>query len=107
MKLPIDTTGMTFLAAGPAEPVVDFDTKQAKLDDNGEAIFALQLVVLANGGADVIGVKVTGEPKGLAQGTSVRVTGLVATPWSMGDRSGVAFRAARVEPTQPAPAKAA
>lgn len=64
MKLPIDTTGMTFLAAGSPEPVRDFDSKAAKVDENGEAIFAVQVVVLANGGAEVISVKVAGEPKG-------------------------------------------
>jgi hypothetical protein len=98
MKLPIDTTGMTFLAAGPAEPVLDYDSKTAKVDENGEAIHAVQVVVLANGGAEVISVKVAGEPKGIGQAVPLKVTGLVASPWSMGDRSGVAFRAAKVEP---------
>jgi hypothetical protein len=28
----------------------------------------------------------------------VRVSGLVAQPWTMADRSGVSFRAAKVEP---------
>ncbi|MGH9131882.1 MAG: hypothetical protein ACRDWV_09470 [Acidimicrobiales bacterium] len=97
MKLPIDTTGMTFLAAGPPEPVLDFETKQPKADENGEPIFAVQVVVLAEGGAEVIGVKVAGQPKGVGQGTSVRLSGLVASPWAMNDRSGVAFRASRIE----------
>ena len=35
---------------------------------------------------------------GIRQGHPVKVTGLVAQPWAMNDRSGVAFRAARVEP---------
>jgi len=30
------------------------------------------------------------------------VSGLVAQPWSMNDRAGVAFRAARIEPAVPA-----
>jgi lambda repressor-like predicted transcriptional regulator len=98
MKLPIDTSGMTFLAAGPPEPVLDFDSKSAKVDENGETLFAAQLVALVNGGAEVISVKVAGEPKGIAQGSAVRVTGLVASPWQMGERSGVSFRATRIEP---------
>jgi hypothetical protein len=32
------------------------------------------------------------------QGHPVKVTGLVAQPWTMNDRAGVSFRAARVEP---------
>ncbi len=98
MKLPIDTTGMTFLAAGPAEPVLDFESKTAKADENGMPLFSLQVVALAEGGAEVIGVKVAGEPKGIAQGATVKVTGLVATPWNMGERSGVAYRAMQIEP---------
>lgn len=107
MKLPIDTTGMTFLAAGSPEPVRDFDSKAAKVDENGQALFAVQLVILVDGGAEVISVKVAGEPKGVGHGASVKVTGLVATPWSMGDRSGVAFRAARIEPAGGGTARAA
>jgi len=97
MRLPIDTSGMIFVSAGPPEPVLDFETKQPKTEENGEALFSVQLAVLAQGGADVIGVKVAGQPKGINQGTHVKVSGLVASPWTMGDRSGVAFRANRIE----------
>src|SRR3954451_14197560 len=72
VRLPIDTSGMTFMAAAPAKPVTDFDTRQHKADENGELLFNLQVVAL--------------EPEGL-----------VAMPWSMNERSGVAFRANRVE----------
>jgi hypothetical protein len=45
-------------------------------------------------------VKVPGLPPTLPQGTPVRVVDLVANPWSNNGRSGVAFRAVRVEPAQ-------
>jgi hypothetical protein len=38
---------------------------------------------------------------GIRQGHPVKVVGLVAQPWTMGDRSGVAFRATRIEPAIP------
>src|SRR5690349_13332421 len=38
MKLPIDTSGMTFMAAAPARPVTDFETKQPRVDGNGELL---------------------------------------------------------------------
>jgi hypothetical protein len=41
---------------------------------------------------------VPGVSPGIRQGHPVKVHGLVAQPWTMSDRSGVAFRAARVEP---------
>lgn len=97
MKLPIDTAGMLFIAAGPPEAVVDFETKAAKLDDSGQPVFGLQVVALVDGGADVLSIKVVGEPKGIAQGAALKLVGLTAQPWAMGDRSGVAFRAARIE----------
>lgn len=98
MKLPVDTKDITFLAAGAPEIVLDFETKAAKLDEHGQSLFTVQLVAMADGAAEVISVKVSGEPKGITQGAAVKVTGLVATPWTMGDRSGVAYRATQLEP---------
>jgi len=49
---------------------------------------------------------VTGEPKGITEGTEVRVTGLEAFAWSMGDRHGISFRAAAITPVPPVPAPA-
>ena len=107
MKLRIDTSGTTFMAAGPPEPVLDFETKRPKADENGEPLYAVQLVVLVDGNADVIGVKVPGLSKGVEQGTAVTVTGLVAQPWSMGERSGLAFRATAIQPVATPASKAA
>lgn len=98
MKLPIDTSAFSFIAAGPPEAAVDFETKEAKVDGSGQTVFALQVVALSEDGANVISVKVVGEPKGIAQGSMLKLVGLTAQPWAMGDRSGVAFRANRVEP---------
>lgn len=98
MRLPIDTTGITFLVATAPEPVRDFESKQHKTDETGAPLFAVQLVALGGDGAEVISVKIAGEPATLSQGSPVRVTGLVATPWSMGDRAGVSFKASGMEP---------
>ena len=35
MRLPIDTTSVRFAAAGPAEPVLDYETRAPTLDENG------------------------------------------------------------------------
>jgi hypothetical protein len=77
--------------------VVDFETKRPRADENGEPLFAVQLVALAEGTAEIIAVKVAGTAPAVRQGQPVKVLGLVAQPWTMGDRAGVAFRAQRVE----------
>jgi len=102
MRLPIDTSGMTFMAEAGARPVTDFETKQPRVDDNGELLFNLQVVALDGEGAQIITLRVAGDP-GVGQGAMLELDGLVAMPWSMGDRSGVAFRAGRVKATGMAP----
>lgn len=97
MRLPIDTSAMTFMAAGGPEPVVEFDTRNPRVSPDGQPLYAVSLVALGPDGAEVIAVKVGGEPKGVGQGVTVKVSGLVATPWSIGERSGVSFRAERIE----------
>jgi hypothetical protein len=62
----------------------------------------VQLIAMTDGAADIIAVKVPGLPgSGVRQGHPVKVSGLVAQPWTMADRSGVAFRASRVESAVP------
>jgi len=78
----------------------------AARDTNGEPLYAVQVVALAEGGAEIIAVKVAGEPS-VAQGAMLAIHALVASPWSMGDRSGVAFRASRIEPASSASGRAA
>jgi hypothetical protein len=99
MKLPVDTSAIAFLCAMPPEPVVDFETKRPRADENGEPLYVVQLVALAENSAEILAVKVPGMPSAnIRQGHPVKVHGLVAQPWTMNDRSGVAFRATRVEP---------
>ena len=102
MRLPIDTSAISFLCALAPEPVVDFETRRPKADENGEPLYVVQLLVMGEESADLIAVKVPGVlSSGIRQGHPVKVTGLVAQPWTMSDRSGVAFRAARIEPAAP------
>jgi hypothetical protein len=102
MKLPVDTSAIAFLCALEPEPLLDFETKRPRADENGEPLFVIQLIALTEGAAEIIAVKVPGIPSAaIRQGHPVKVTGLVAQPWTMNDRSGVAFRAARVEPAVP------
>ena len=98
MRLPVDTSSIAFLCALEPQPLLAFDTKQPRADENGEPLYLVQLIAMTDGAAEILAVKVAGMPSGLRQGHPVKVTGLVAQPWSMNDRAGVAFRAARIEP---------
>ena len=69
MRLPIDTGTVKFAAAGPAEPVLDYETRVPKLDENGTALFNVPLFAAGTGIKDSITVKVAGEPKGLSEFT--------------------------------------
>ena len=103
MKLPVDTSAIAFLCALAPEPVIDFQTKQQRADENGEPLYVIQLLAMGDGSADLLAVKVPGvPPSAIRQGAPVKVTGLVAQPWTMQDRSGVSFRAAKVEPAMAA-----
>ena len=103
MRLPVDTSAIAFLCALAPEPVIDFQTKQPRADENGEPLYVIQLLAMGDGSADLLAVKVAGVPSSaIRQGAPVKVTGLVAQPWTMNDRSGVSFRAARVEPAMAA-----
>jgi hypothetical protein len=97
MKLKVDTAGMQFLVAVAPEPARDWDTKEQRVDTDGQPIFSGQLVALGDGNAQILPVKVPGDPGPLPQGTPVKVTGLVATPWSLDQRTGVSFKAERIE----------
>ena len=97
MKLPIDTGSVKFAAAGPAEPVLDYETRAPKLDENGTPLFNVPLFAAGTGIKDSITVKVAGEPKGLSEFTMVKVTNLIATKWEVGSNHGVSFRADRIE----------
>ena len=102
MRLPIDTSAISFLCALAPEPVIDFETRRPKADENGEPLYVIQLLVMGEDSADLIAVKVPGVlSSGIRQGHPVKVYGLVAQPWTMNDRAGVAFRAARIEPAVP------
>ena len=101
MKLPVDTSSIAFLCALEPQPVLDFETRRPRTDENGEPLYVVQLIALAEGAAEILAVKVPGMPSGIRQGHPVKVHGLVAQPWTMADRSGVAFRAARIEPAVP------
>ena len=65
MRLPIDTQAVRFVTAGPAKPVIDFETKTQRVKASGRALFNVHLFAVGSGSRDSITVKVGGErPRG-------------------------------------------
>ena len=84
MRLPIDTQTVKFAAAGPAEPVLDYETRAPKLDENGTALFNVPLFAAGSGVKDSITVKAGEQDMTLQPGKTVSVklaegTQIVAT----------------------------
>jgi hypothetical protein len=106
MKLEIKTERMQFMVAKPAEPKSDGRGGQKNDRETRELLWVVELVAMDETGAEVIKVTIAGQqPPRVAPGQHVQVTGLVAFPWAIEDKHGVAYRAAGITPLkQPAAA---
>jgi hypothetical protein len=103
VRLPIDTSHLTFTCASPARPVIDFQTKRHKANAaSGEPLFAVRIRVEHLDDVRVIHVKVAGDPT-VRRGEALELDGLVASPWFIGGRHGVAFRARAIRAVTPPP----
>jgi len=104
LKLVLDTSRLAFAVGSEPEPVIDFETKQHKTDDQGQPIYAVQLIASYRDDrsgkqkSEIVSVKLAGAPTTLPMGTAVKVVDLVAVPWATSERNGVAYRAAGLEP---------
>lgn len=96
MKLNIDVKGVQFFCTRAAEARTDRDTGAPRIDrETGLPLWQVQVAALDATGGEVLAVTVAGEPS-VAVGEMVTIEGLVAIPWSQGDRSGVAYRASAI-----------
>lgn len=100
-SIPVDVSrlGVLRCAVAPEPKLTGFETKEVKKDKEGNTIYTVAVTVRQEGRRiSVIEISVTGEPKGVVEGGEVRVTGLEAFSWAMGDRHGISFRAAAITP---------
>jgi hypothetical protein len=104
-SIPVDTSrlGVLRCAVAPEPKIANFETGEEKKDREGNTVYTVGVMVRQEGRrASVIEIAVTGAPKGVEEGQIVKVTGLDAFSWAMGDRHGISFRAAAITPA-PAP----
>jgi hypothetical protein len=107
-SIPVDTSrlGVLRCVVAPEPKITNQETQEVKKDRDGKTVYTVGITVRQEGRrASVIEVAVTGEPTGVEEGMVVKLTGLEAFSWAMGDRHGISFRAAAVTPLPgPAPA---
>jgi hypothetical protein len=107
VRLPIDTSSLTFIAGSDPAAVLDMERRPRADKATGEVLWRLDVVALGGeDGAEVWPVRVVGEPRGIRVGQALRVVGLSASPWEMEGRHGISFRAHSVEAAAPVSSKA-
>jgi hypothetical protein len=100
MRLMLDMTAVTFTVTKAPEPRRDFGKTEQKVDrDTGRPQWVVEVLALDPERGEVIRVTVAGDQPRVNQGQPVRFESLEAIPWSNNGKSGVAFRAASVQPS--------
>jgi hypothetical protein len=103
MRFPIGDAQMQYVCGTAPQPVKDFQSGGQKASEDGEPLFSVGVLAMANGEAEMVSVKVAGQiPVGVVPGAALKVVGLVVMHWSIDGKSGMAFRRSRVEPLVPA-----
>ncbi len=97
MRLRINTEGATFICARTPEARTDRETGIPRTDrESGLPLWQVQVAAFDSSGVEAFAITVAGQPT-VAVGSQLALEDLVAIPWSQGDRSGVAFRAASMK----------
>ena len=102
MQLEIKTEGVDFVVSRGPQPKNDNDGRQKTDRETGELLHVTELVAMDETGAEVIKVTTAGQPR-IVKRQLVTVVKLVATPWNIDGRGGVAFRADSIAPVPTAP----
>jgi hypothetical protein len=100
-SIPVDTArlGVLRCAIAPEAKISNPETQEVKRDRDGNPVWTVAVTVRQDGRRiSVIEIAISGQPKGIEEGQTVKVTGLTAFLWSMGDRHGVSFRADAITP---------
>jgi hypothetical protein len=97
MQLEIKTQGVEFVVSRAPQPKNDNDGRQKADRDSGAPLYVTELVAMDDTGAEVIKVTTAGQPR-ITTRQLVTVVRLVATPWNIDGRGGVAFRAESITP---------
>jgi hypothetical protein len=96
LMLPIAVEKLLVIATGDAKPSIDRQTGQQRTDANGALVWDLEVVLIGNGGAETVRVRIPHKLE-VAPGAQLKAVNLTALSWQNGDRSGVSYRAEKIE----------
>ena len=100
MRLMLDTSKVAFSVTKAPEPRKDFGKDVQKVDrDTGRPQWVVEVLAMDSERGEVIRVTVTGEQPKVSQGQPVSFSDLEAIAWNNNGKSGVAYRAASVQPS--------
>ena len=101
--IPVDASrlGTPVCLIGP-ERKTDFETGEIKTDRDGRQLWVVGVSLREPGTRRAVAIDVTTpeEPRGVVEGTPVRLVGLVASQWEQNGRTGVVWRADLVLPPE-------
>ena len=100
MRLMLDTSKFNFSVTRTPEPRKDFGKDQQKVDrDTGRPQWVVEVLAMDSERGEVIRVTVAGEQPKVSMGQPVSFSELEAIAWNNNGKSGVAYRAASVQPS--------
>ena len=100
MRLMLDTSKVDFTVTKAPEPRKDFGKTEQKVDrDTGRPQWVVEVLAMDPERGEVIRVTVAGDQPRVNQGQPVRFEDLEAIAWTNNGKSGVAYRAATVQPS--------
>ncbi|WP_055480399.1 hypothetical protein [Sphaerimonospora mesophila] len=107
-NIPVDTSALSFMVAGEAEPkILDRATGEVKKDREGRDLYTIPLLPKPNDDRRNPVIVVTFPsldfPQ-IPQGVQVRPVGLSVFYWQMNGRSGMGFRCEAIRPANETPA---
>jgi hypothetical protein len=99
MRLVLNTDKFTFTVTKAPEPRKDYGKDQQKMDrDTGRPQWVVEVLAMDAERGEVIRVTVAGDEPKVRQGQPVAFADLEAIAWTNNGKSGVAYRAASIQP---------
>lgn len=97
LKIPVDVRSISFQAASEVTRALDFETRQQRVDELGQPVWQVQLLITDADGMSIERVRFASPTPPLVKvGQGVEVSGLIATPYVNGNRTALSLKALSV-----------